>query len=352
MKAQEIAITKIKPNPKNPRVIKDTKFEKLVKSIKEFPKMLAIRPIVVNEEMVVLGGNMRLKACREAGLKKVWVIKADELTEEEQKEFIVKDNVGFGDWDFEGLMEDFNVESLEDWGMDLPEVKFEKQKAKEDNFKQPEKIITKIREGDIIEIGHHRLICGDCTDETIVERLLRSNKPEIIATEAPEDVEDLEEVLSKPEGTLIAYVWHRDVLAEWVQKCLENVDYTIKAQIVLIGGKSTGRNTYNKQHKVCWYATRHDKVSWLGGKKQSTVWEEEVEKYFKPLENHMGDVYNPFMGKGDLMVAAEQLDRVCYGIEADPENCQVIIERMRKFDEDLRVKVNGKVIMKGSKGVQ
>lgn len=114
-----VKINKVKPNETNPRLIKDNKFKKLVKSIKEFPEMLKLRPIVVNKDMVVLGGNMRLKACKEAGLKDVWILKADNLTEEQQKEFIVKDNVGFGEWDWDILANDWDVELLEDWGLEL-----------------------------------------------------------------------------------------------------------------------------------------------------------------------------------------------------------------------------------------
>ena len=113
-----VKISKVKPNETNPRFIKDNKFKKLVKSIKEFPEMLKLRPIVVNKDMVVLGGNMRLKACKEAGLKDVWILKADNLTEEQQKEFIVKDNVGFGEWDWDILGNEWNSVQLEDWGMD------------------------------------------------------------------------------------------------------------------------------------------------------------------------------------------------------------------------------------------
>jgi hypothetical protein len=116
---QLINIQEVKPNQNNPRFIKDYKFKKLVKSIKEFPEMLKLRPIVVNSDMVVLGGNMRLKACKEAGLKEVWILKADELTEQQQREFIVKDNVGFGEWDWDVLGNEWNVQQLEDWGMDV-----------------------------------------------------------------------------------------------------------------------------------------------------------------------------------------------------------------------------------------
>jgi len=120
MNIQKIKINAIKSNPNNPRLIKDDKFHKLVKSIKEFPQMLELRPIVVNDEMVILGGNMRHKACIEAGLKEVTIVKAKDLTEEQQKEFIIKDNVGFGEWDWDILANEWDTESLEEWGLTIP----------------------------------------------------------------------------------------------------------------------------------------------------------------------------------------------------------------------------------------
>ena len=115
-----VPIHEIKANPNNPRLIKDEKFAKLVKSIKEFPEMLKLRPIVVNDDMIVLGGNMRLKACKEAGLIQIPVIKASSLTEEQQKEFIIKDNVGFGEWDWELIANEWDAEQVTDWGLDIP----------------------------------------------------------------------------------------------------------------------------------------------------------------------------------------------------------------------------------------
>jgi ParB-like chromosome segregation protein Spo0J len=120
MKSITVKISEVKSNPNNPRIIKDDKFQKLVKSIKEFPEMLNIRPIVVNADMVVLGGNMRLRACKEAGLKEVAIIKAEDLTEDQQKQFIIKDNVGFGEWDWEGLANQWDENELAEWGLDIP----------------------------------------------------------------------------------------------------------------------------------------------------------------------------------------------------------------------------------------
>ena len=120
MEIKTVKLSEVKSNPNNPRIIKDDKFSKLVKSIKEFPKMLEIRPIVVNADMIVLGGNMRLKACKEAGLKEVPVIFAQDLTEDEQKQFIIKDNVGFGEWDWDMIANEWDEVQLQDWGLDLP----------------------------------------------------------------------------------------------------------------------------------------------------------------------------------------------------------------------------------------
>lgn len=117
----KVKISEIKPNPNNPRLVKDDKFAKLVQSIKDFPEMLELRPIVVNDDMIVLGGNMRLKACKEAGLKEVPIIKASQLTEEQQREFIIKDNLGYGEWDWEMIANQWETDKLINWGLDVPE---------------------------------------------------------------------------------------------------------------------------------------------------------------------------------------------------------------------------------------
>jgi len=125
MKIEKVPIKDIKMNPDNPRIIKDEKFKKLVKSIREFPEMLEVRPIVVDDDMIILGGNMRTKACIEAGLKEVYIIKFSDLTDEKKKEFIVKDNVGYGEWDFEMLVEDYGRDLLIDWGLDIIDKKID-----------------------------------------------------------------------------------------------------------------------------------------------------------------------------------------------------------------------------------
>jgi hypothetical protein len=121
IKTKSVKISEVKVNPNNPRLIKDDKFAKLVQSIKDLPQMLEIRPIVVNTDMVVLGGNMRLKACKEAGLKEVPIIIADNLTEDQQREFLIKDNVSGGEWDWNMIQSEWDTNELAEWGLDVPQ---------------------------------------------------------------------------------------------------------------------------------------------------------------------------------------------------------------------------------------
>lgn len=117
---EKVKITSVKPNKNNPRTIKDAKFRKLVESIREFPEMLKLRPIIVNKEDVILGGNMRYKASVAAGLKEVWILKTEELTKEQEDEFVIKDNASYGDWDWDSLANVYTIEDLGEWGLDVP----------------------------------------------------------------------------------------------------------------------------------------------------------------------------------------------------------------------------------------
>ena len=173
------------PNENNPRILKDDKFKKLVQSIKDFPEMLEIRPIVVNNEMMILGGNMRWKAIQEIGIKEIPIIKAENLTEEQQREFLIKDNVGFGEWDWDALANDWNPEELNEWGLDVPNMDLTELEAEDDDFEEPENVETDIVLGDLFEIGEHRLLCGDSTDSDAVGKLMNGEKWQLLATSPP-----------------------------------------------------------------------------------------------------------------------------------------------------------------------
>jgi DNA modification methylase len=183
---ERLPVNKLKANPNNPRVIRDEKFKKLVKSIKEFPEMLEARPVVVNPDMVVLGGNMRLKALREAGVEEapVYIASWDEV---KQRQFIIKDNVGFGEWDWDALANEWNEEELQDWGLDIPgfEEMQEVLEAEEDDFDVPDEIKTDIVPGDLFEIGEHRLLCGDSTDGGNVEKLMNKEQAVLLHADPP-----------------------------------------------------------------------------------------------------------------------------------------------------------------------
>ena len=128
---KKVNISEVKLNPKNPRVIKDYKFEKLVKSIKDFPEMLKLRPIVVNENNIILGGNMRYRASVDAGLQEVYIVQANNLSEKQQEEFVIKDNSSFGEWDWDILANEWDIKELSDWGLDLPKIYFDEDKEPE-----------------------------------------------------------------------------------------------------------------------------------------------------------------------------------------------------------------------------
>lgn len=394
-KTETISIDLVKANPSNPRTIKKDKYALLVKSIKDFPQMLDIRPIVVDSKGVVLGGNMRLLAAKEAGLNKIPVIKAADLTKDQIKEFIIKDNVGFGEWDWDALSNEWDVEKLEEWGLDIPGFA-NVNDAEEDGFEMPESVDTDIIIGDIYEIGEHRLLCGSSTDADAVSKLLNGKEPYLMVTDPPygvnydpmwrasqatkgfgSKVKAKGKVLNDDKAdwteawalspSKVAYVWHGGKHAGAVSDSLARCDFEIRSQIIWVKPSLTfSRGDYHWQHEPCWYAVKKgSKGNWAGGRKQTTTWhiaginpagrsqdikdvvvghgtQKPIECMARAIANHDGDVHDPFCGSGSTMVAAHQLKRKCYGMGLDPKYCQVIVDRMLKLDPALTVKKNGK----------
>ncbi len=184
---KKVKITEVIANPNNPRLIKDDKFKKLVKSIQEFPDMLNVRPIVVNKDMVVLGGNMRLKAIKEAGIKEINVDIVD-WNEQQQKEFIVKDNVGYGEWDWDDLANNWDAEELTDWGLDIPNFDSNVLDAEDDGFDMPEEVKTDIVLGDFFLIGPHKLLCGSSTEIDNWAKIMEDKLADLVVTDPPYNV--------------------------------------------------------------------------------------------------------------------------------------------------------------------
>jgi DNA modification methylase len=372
---QRVPIQSIKSNAANPRIIKDDKFKKLVKSISEFPEMLELRPIIVDSDMIILGGNMRHKAAMECGLQIVPIIVAENLTDQQKQEFIIKDNVGFGEWDWDILANEWDAESLIEWGLDLPVLDGVVLDAVEDDFEVPEEgLETDIVLGDLIEIGHHRLLCGDSTDSDSVARLMNGEKADMVFTDPPynidyQGVKDkrdkiandnmsdenftkfLYDALNVDSDTF--YVCCSWQYSHLFRKALEDLQKPVKSFIVWDKiNPAQHLDKYFKQHEIILY---HGK---FGGQKtlRGDVWQIKRQKNtvhptMKPIElieialndnTDKKNIYDAFLGSGSTMVAAHQLNRKCYGMELDPKYCQVIIDRMMKLDSSLEVKINGK----------
>jgi site-specific DNA-methyltransferase (adenine-specific) len=390
MKTETVKIGNVKSNPNNPRVIKDDNFSKLVNSIKEFPKMLKIRPIVVNDDMIVLGGNMRLKACKEAGLKEVPIIKASDLSEDEQRQFIIKDNVSGGEWDWDMLTSDWDTEKLEEWGLELPEdVAVEELEAEEDDYEMPEEVHTDIVLGDLFEIGEHRLLCGSSTEVDTWEKVMEDMLCDLVVTDPPYNVAyegktkdaltiqndemgdgDFYQFLydfytalgsfTNPGGAW--YVWHADSEGANFRKAMAESGIMVKQCLIWV--KQTmvmGRQDYQWKHEPCLYGWKEGAAhNWYSDRKQTTVLEFDrpsrnaEHPTMKPIplisyqienSSRIGDlICDGFLGSGTTMVAAHQLKRKCYGMELDPKYCQVIIDRMKQLDPGIVIKKNGTVI--------
>ena len=376
-----VKISKVKPNESNPRFIKDNKFKKLVKSIKEFPEMLKLRPIVVNKDMVVLGGNMRLKACKEAGLKEVYILKADELTEQQQQEFIVKDNVGFGEWDWDILANEWDIKQLEEWGLDGFPFEDKVLEAEEDDYQEPEDLKVDVVLGDLIEIGEHRLLCGDSTDADQVAKLMNGQKADMVFTDPPYGVSyksnhrknnskvqfDVLENDDKFLDFLPNLILFSKQISAWFIWTSHQVypiwremykDYYSNTIIWNKGKMSMGDlSSYGNNYEMALFCSQGKPK--LKGERKKAIWEINVEagsEYKHPTQkpvtlaafaipdfiNENDLVMDLFLGSGSTMVAAHQLKRKCYGMELDPKYCQVIIDRMRKLDTSLEIKINGK----------
>jgi len=376
---QRVNIQEVRLNEENPRYIKDHKFEKLVKSIKEFPQMLDLRPIVVNQDMIVLGGNMRLRACREAGLTEVPIIYADNLTEEQQKEFVIKDNSSFGEWDWDILANEWDTEQLIDWGMDIPDdwAVDEVLEAEEDNFEAADEIETDIVLGDLIEIGEHRLLCGDSTDSDQVAKLMNGEKADMVFTDPPYGISHSGKGITAPtkNGNIVEGNNFGEILGDGdISAAVDsfNLIYSLypEASHIWWGANYYASVLPDGFGWVVWdkervgdtfsgaelaFANKGVKVDvfrhmWHGIAKASESGEKRLHPTQKPIklvewcfENYNSGslVLDAFLGSGSTMVAAHQLKRKCYGMELDPKYCQVIIDRMKKLDPALEVKING-----------
>jgi DNA modification methylase len=348
-------ITELKSNPDNPRIIKDNKFKKLVKSINEFPKMMELRPIIIDSENVVLGGNMRLAAIKELKMKDIpgsWVKKASELTEEEKKRFIISDNVGFGEWDWDILANEWDVEKLEEWGVDLPVFDEKLKDVEEDDYSELENIETDIKYGDLFKIGNHYLLCGDATKNEDCEILLQGKKSDLIFTDPPYDLEDnySQNIFDAAKEDSHIFIMNSDELLienvnngySWFRKFF-SVDFR-QARLVsnnqpmtrvdLIAEFCKGKTKFNNLHygfstliECCKVHNDNEEIN-FGFNQAKRI--ELPSIFIQHYSNKNELIVDLFGGAGSTMAASEQLGRKCYMMELEPRNCQIILDRMKK----------------------
>ena len=394
-------IKSIKGNPKNPRIIKDDKFKILVKSLQDFPEMANVRPVVCNTDMVILGGNMRWKAAIEAGWKEIPVQIVD-WSEDKQQEFIIKDNVSGGEWNWDDLANEWDVDLLGEWGLDLPDITMgDELTAEEDDFKEPDQVETDIVEGDLFEIGDHRLLCGDSTSVDAVGRLMDGQKADMVFTDPPYGMKlnadyssakssrsffeekgvksgkkhdnvigDHDDFSPELINTIFAsfggckeiFIWGADYFAELLPNKNEGSwivwDKRANGNDDLEADKSSDK-MYGSAFELCWSKNKHKReiarVKWAGifgtekefdhKRHHPTQKPSLLPQWFFNKWGEINDlVADLFLGSGSTMVAAHQLNRKCYGMELDPKYCQVIIDRMKKLDPDIVIKKNGVAI--------
>jgi DNA modification methylase len=375
-------IAKLIPSPRNARTHSEAQVAEIAGSIKTFGFS---NPILVGRDGDVIAGHGRLAAARLLGLSEVPVVVLDELTEVQRRQLMLADNriaLNAG-WDLELLK--LELQDLKALGTDLSLLGFE---AKElavaltpnnqgltDEDSVPETADQAVsRPGDLWCLGDHRLACGDATDAGTVVPLLRGLKPLLMVTDPPYGVNydpawrhrsgvnnsartgkvrNDERADWGPAWALfpgnIAYVWHGALHAATVAESLKHNGFTIRAQIIWAKERLViGRGDYHWQHEPCWYAVR-DKGHWMGDRKQTTLWsipsgnqdtetvhgtQKPVECMRRPILNNSSPgepVYDPFLGSGTTLIAAETTGRVCLGLELDPLYVDVAIRRWQAF---------------------
>jgi site-specific DNA-methyltransferase (adenine-specific) len=371
----KIKLSEIKLNSDNPRLIKDDKFKKLVASIKDFPKMMELRPIIVDDTMTILGGNMRYNALREAGYTEIddsWVKQAKDLTPEEKKQFIIKDNLPFGEWDWDILGNNFEIKDLLDWGFDEKDLKIE-QDIEEDEAPEvsDEPAISKL--GEVYQLGRHRLMCGDATnkDDAFLLMDFGKVKADMVFTDPPYGVnyegktKDKLKIQNDIETNTFAdslpnYISHTKAGAAFYVCCppgnnfkdffLPFEEYCYLSSTIIWAKNSLvmGHGDYHYQHEPILYGWNKDGAhQYYGDRKQTTLWNidrptsskehptmKPIALITKAINNSSKQddiVLDLFGGSGSTLIACEQTNRTCYMMEIDPKYCDVIRKRYAKF---------------------
>lgn len=382
-----VNVSALKPFERNPRKISARDLDELKKRISEDGYH---QRILATNDFRIIGGHQRIRVLKELGITQIQILVPDvELPDDIFRRILIKDNIGLGEFDLDILREDYAAELLLDFGM--PQEIMRQLERATQGLTDPDSVPDvpsdpSSRLGDIWLLGDHRLACGDCTNAVDVEKLLADAKPHIMVTDPPYGVEydpnwrnEADRANGKPYGDRaigtvnndgrtdwrqawalfpgeVAYIWHAGVFAAKVAESLEASAFEIRAQIIWSKNNAPiGRGHYHWKHEPCWYAVRAGGTGhWQGARDQATVWEidkpqksetghstqKPIECMRRPIENNSatGDsVYDPFVGSGTTLIAAEMLGRKCFSMELNPAYVDVAILRWQEFTGQLAI---------------
>jgi len=398
---KKVNLSEIKLNPDNPRTISKKDMDLLVKSLKEFPEMLELREIVVDETMTVLGGNMRTLALRKIGAKEATAKIVSGLTAAQKREFVIKDNGSMGSWDMDALANAWGDLPLVDWGLDLPEdwltpPPVEGTADAEPQIDKAEELnkIWQVKPGDLFHIGEHRLLCGDSTKQEDVERVMGGGKADMVFTDPPYGVSyadknkylnaiargnriqtpienDHKNITELAEDIIYpAFCRIKDILAErssyyitapqggdllMMMMMMQKAGLILRHMIIWVKNNHVlGRTDYNYKHEPILFGWVNVHDFYGMGEHKFSVWEidkplkSNLHPTMKPVEliNNAiknscptnGIVADLFGGSGSSMVASENTDRKCRMVEISPDYCAVILQRMHDAFPEIEIK--------------
>ena len=371
-------ISELTPAPYNPRESTEKQESQLKQSLKKFG---VVEPIIYNKQTgYIVGGHFRVRELQKLGYTEIECVIVD-LSEEDEKELNIRLNANTGQWDWDELANNFELEDLNDWGLEVPNMKHELE-AEDDNFEEPETIETDIVVGDLFEIGEHRLLCGDSTDSDAVAKLMDGEKADMVFTDPPYGMfldtdyskmpnsnrmgkgkkydtvkGDNEDFTNELINTIFAcfdyckevFIWGADYFAEllpnknegswivWDKRVEEKFDKMIGSAFELCWSKSKHQRQIARFNNTLFSgeSDAKNKVHPTQKPIKLACW---FLEQWSVKENLIADLY---LGSGTTMVASHQLKRKCYGMELDPKYCQVIIDRMKKLDPTIKIKKNG-----------
>jgi DNA modification methylase len=379
LSSKPMKLSAIRPNPTNPRLIKEERFKALVRSLEHLPDFSAVNALKLDENNQIVGGNMRYKAMKHLGWKWATVqvydreyhaqtisfLELGKSYEDVIREMIIKDNRSFGEDDFDILANDWDAEELNEWGLDVWTGEPEETEGltdPDDVPEVPEEAKTKL--GDLYILGEHRLLCGDSTSKEAVEILMDGEKADMVFTDPPYGISYSS---SKYDGNTKGLTNKRNK-AKMIIGDGEDFDPSFivstfrSAKEIFIWGfqyypQKLGRGgiiVWNKKREtetsnphgdfeLCWSRNERNKMCWLrwGGFNNKEKNEERLHTTQKPVDlalwffdnwgKDMTIVADVFLGSGSTLIAAEKTNRKCYGMELDPKYCDVIVKRWEDF---------------------